>query len=278
MPATSGYIYAKTKRAIQKEYNDALERAVKKSRDFFKRAEAVQTGRMKPPAGLKTENQIAAWKRGYLQRAAKTEKVVENISSEMMTAGIRSRKNIQEMMVRLFGAESKETLALLDKTGRYGLTPPKSSQISALLRKTSTSFEKVGFKRLGLPGDTAKKLRDEMAIGISKNETNEQLMKRIRKITGGKEYEAMRIARTEHTRICGQAQCEACNDYFQKTGKKPRKIWNCSFVNSRDSHMRMHGEEVDYDQEFSNGLMYPGDPSGAAAEVINCQCYLEVVE
>jgi len=28
------------------------------------------------------------------------------------------------------------------------------------------------------------------------------------------------------------------------------------------------------DQPFTNGLMYPLDPSGSAAEVINCRCVL----
>lgn len=32
------------------------------------------------------------------------------------------------------------------------------------------------------------------------------------------------------------------------------------------------GETVDFATPFSNGLMFPGDPEGGAAEVINCRC------
>lgn len=40
------------------------------------------------------------------------------------------------------------------------------------------------------------------------------------------------------------------------------------------SHAGVDGERVDLDQPFSNGLMFPGDPKGDAAEVINCRCTL----
>lgn len=32
------------------------------------------------------------------------------------------------------------------------------------------------------------------------------------------------------------------------------------------------GETVDFGKPFSNGLMFPGDPEGKAAEVVNCRC------
>lgn len=41
---------------------------------------------------------------------------------------------------------------------------------------------------------------------------------------------------------------------------------------TRDSHRRVDGEIRELDEKFSNGLMFPGDPSGSAAEVINCRC------
>lgn len=41
---------------------------------------------------------------------------------------------------------------------------------------------------------------------------------------------------------------------------------------TRDSHRRVDGEIRELDEKFPNGLMFPGDPSGSAAEVINCRC------
>lgn len=44
---------------------------------------------------------------------------------------------------------------------------------------------------------------------------------------------------------------------------------------TRESHQKVDGEWQELDKPFSNGLMYPGDPRGSAAEVVNCRCTLD---
>lgn len=41
---------------------------------------------------------------------------------------------------------------------------------------------------------------------------------------------------------------------------------------TRESHAEMDGAQVRVGQAFDNGLAYPGDPSGDAAETVNCRC------
>ena len=103
----SDAVYKKTKRQIQKEYNDALERALKKNREYFKTVEAVQSGKIKPPSGLRTEKQIEAWKRGYLRRYAKKSDAINSMLEEFQAAGIKTRKNVLRMMQQTYGIENK---------------------------------------------------------------------------------------------------------------------------------------------------------------------------
>lgn len=42
----------------------------------------------------------------------------------------------------------------------------------------------------------------------------------------------------------------------------------------RDSHAHLDGIQVEYNEKFPNGLMYPADPQGAPSEVYNCRCTL----
>lgn len=272
-------IYEKTQREIQKEYNDALERAIRKNKEFLKRAQDVQSGRIKPPASYKTQRQIDAWKRGYLKRASAKQKIVEGISEEMRISGIRCRKKIKNAMVRMYGENSKATLAILDKSGKFNMTASTDAKIRALLEKRSTSFEKVAFKDMGETGRIRQKLRDELAAAIQNNESRDKMVKRIQGVVEMDENRAKRILQTETTRIEGEAQYDACKEFYEKNGgAKPRKRWICTFQNSRDTHVALHNSVVDFDEPFDNGLMFPGDPNGPASEVVNCRCRLEIIE
>lgn len=46
---------------------------------------------------------------------------------------------------------------------------------------------------------------------------------------------------------------------------------------TRESHMAVNGEIVEPQERFSNGLLCPGDPAGAASEVYNCRCSMRTV-
>lgn len=52
-----------------------------------------------------------------------------------------------------------------------------------------------------------------------------------------------------------------------------KKVWMATLDSrTRDSHRLLDGEEVDYNEEFGNGLMFPGDTDGDPEEVWNCRC------
>lgn len=57
-----------------------------------------------------------------------------------------------------------------------------------------------------------------------------------------------------------------------RAGGAGTKTWNTNSGNPRSSHSRMSGQTVPLDDTFSNGMRWPGDPSGGAAEVANCVC------
>lgn len=83
-------------------------------------------------------------------------------------------------------------------------------------------------------------------------------------------YRAYRIARTEVVGASNYASIKSA----EASGVVDRKEW----VTSRDDrvrerHEKMHGDLVDLDKPFSNGLMFPGDYSAnRPAETIQCRC------
>lgn len=94
---------------------------------------------------------------------------------------------------------------------------------------------------------------------------------------GGSFAYASRIARTEGHRIQCQAAMDACHNAKDR-GCDVVKKWDSTLDGrTRDSHAMVDGEVKELEEKFSNGLMFPGDPSGRAAEVIHCRCALQEV-
>ena len=156
----------------------------------------------------------------------------------------------QESMVRAVQLDSKISTGLYNRLG----------EDVALLKKNITA---------------------QVSRGIASNMTFAQIAQQLStkmtgqyKNPGGSLYNAMRISRTEGHRIQCQAGMDACYKAKEK-GADVVKQWDSTLDGkTRDSHVRVDGEIRELDKKFSNGLMFPGDPSGAAAEVIHCRCAL----
>lgn len=85
---------------------------------------------------------------------------------------------------------------------------------------------------------------------------------------------SMRIARTEGHRVQMQGSMDALHVAKDK-GADVLKQWDAALdANTRTSHQHVDGEIREVDEKFSNGLLFPSDPKGSAAEVINCRCAL----
>lgn len=131
------------------------------------------------------------------------------------------------------------------------------------------------YKRLG--EDVAllkKKITAQVSRGISTGMTYDQMAKSLSSITNIGFNNASRIARTEGHRIQVQSGMDACYKAKEK-GADVVKQWDSTLDSrTRKSHKRCDGEIRELDEEFSNGLMFPGDPDGKAEEVIHCRCAL----
>lgn len=118
---------------------------------------------------------------------------------------------------------------------------------------------------------TYTKLTREFSDSFEARETRQELIARIQSVYGGfDETRATTIARTE---THGAMQKGTVEGYRQ--AGVPIKIWVwASGVQGgiRPDHLKMDGEERPLDVPFSNGLMYPGDPSGDPGDTVNCEC------
>ena len=148
--------------------------------------------------------------------------------------------------------------------------------------QTNSKISNGLYKKLGEDVSALKKnITAEVSRGISSGMTYSQVAKQIKaKMTGiyntpgGALYRAMTIARTEGHRIQVQSAMDACKQ-AKDAGADIVKQWDSTMdKRTRKSHAHVDGEIRELDEAFSNGLQYPGDPDGGAAEVVNCRCAL----
>lgn len=112
-------------------------------------------------------------------------------------------------------------------------------------------------------------LQQAFQDSIAANEGPRQLINRIQKVYGDADkVRATTIARTEPHIAVQEGVFEG-----YKQMNIPTKVWVAVGDDAtRPSHLAADGEEVPLDAQFSNGLRFPGDPTGPASEVVNCRC------
>ena len=90
-------------------------------------------------------------------------------------------------------------------------------------------------------------------------------------------WQAKRIARTETTAAANYSAVQAGS----VSGYVMEKLWISAMdARTRDDHSSTNGQKRPEKSPFSVGgesLMYPGDPNGSAANVVNCRCTVAVV-
>jgi HK97 family phage portal protein len=131
-------------------------------------------------------------------------------------------------------------------------------RIRKFIEKRSSDFaESVG-------NTTLEKLTKTLAEGIAAGEKTSELADRVNGVYGEfPEYRSAMIARTEAT----AANNEGILESFRQSEVVNAKEWiTMGDERVRPEHAAMDGEIVKNDENFSNGMPYPGEP--------NCRCVL----
>lgn len=130
-------------------------------------------------------------------------------------------------------------------------------------------------KKVNIPKDkrwNAKQLNSSVLQGILQGESIDDMATRILPVVDNNMTASYRTARTMTTNCENKGRQDRLDDLSDQ-GLDIEKTWLATDdERTRESHMLMDGETVPYDEEFSNGLMYPADENGDPSEVYNCRC------
>lgn len=245
-------------------------------RDRYMRA-LVQKGEI-------TQDYYTQWLQNQIGRGERFEALQNQLAERVTNAAETAYAYINDTtpsvysLNRNYGAYTIERVA-----GSVGFTIWDESTVRRLLVQQPELMPyyppKKALKR-GIDLEWGKKqIRAAVQSGILQGKSIGEIANDLqRRIPDMSRKSALRAARTAMT---GAQNGGRMDSYKAATdmGVKVRKRWVATKDDrTRKSHRKLDGETVDWDKPFSNGLMYPGDPSGPGAEVYQCRCTLRTVE
>jgi hypothetical protein len=272
---------------------DATDPAAELEQLFAKRAQGVCKDPAPGPQRL-TGKALARWQQARKPREAWERKFSAKISRYLMDARGETLRNIAAMTT----AKGIDPLALtlcfdLDKflvewiRGLLGLSraaleaagvevwSDELGRDDPLTMPAKEVFDSLSKRDNMLAGAGTKvhtEVMEELAAGIAKGETMEQLAERTRrKFAGIDKNRSMMIAKTETTVAYESARDMA----FRAAGVRWTQ-WLCSGLgNERPSHYAANEQIREIGETFLVGgvdMEFPGDPKAPPREVINCNC------
>lgn len=203
------------------------------------------------------------------QQALKTQ-----VQSILETLQANEFETVSEYLTKSYEDGFIGTMYNLQGQGIPLVFPLDQEQVVAAIQ-TESKLSETLYTALGKDvKDLQKKIAGEISRGIATGMMYSEISRNVSNYARIPKNNAMRIVRTEAHRIQCKATMDAC-DKAKSKGADVVKQWDASMdKRTRDSHASLDGEIRELEKKFSNGLMYPGDPSGSASEVINCRCAL----
>ncbi|MEG0282566.1 MAG: phage minor head protein [Clostridia bacterium] len=199
--------------------------------------------------------------------------IIENISKDILYINEQVIDIINDVNLNIYSANYNYILKSLNKQGANISFEIYNKQIVANLIKKNTNLFPT--RKIDVAKDLLwnnKKIKSEMIKGIVKGESLFKIANRLENVTDMNKKSSIRNARTAITNVESKARQDGFA-YAENLGIELQKKWiSTNDARTRDSHAFLNGEIVDTNSNFSNGLCYPGDPSGAPAEVYNCRC------
>lgn len=263
-------VYAEAQKDLQKKLDGYIEK--------FRAKDAQMKQDLSD--GKITQQQYDDWRQGAIFQGKAWRARLKQVTDTLADANEESLRLVRGEQLKGFAeGMNHEQFVLAQNTGmatNFGIYD--ADTVGKLIREQPDLLPP---KKLNRGKDSTwnrKKVTGSVLQGIIQGESIDDIARRIARDTAQQNRKAMiRYARTATTGAQNAGRMETMHR-AQGMGINIRKQWLATLDGrTRDSHQAMDGKTVDVDDKFPNGLMYPGDPSGPAAEVYNCRCTLVYV-
>lgn len=242
--------------SLKREYNDAY-KAIRKEIAFY--ATKYGDGSLSPTEMLKYK---------------RLDSMLDQVEKELVTLNKLTDKEIKNYLTEVYEFNYYHSAFTLEVEAQQKLA------FSLINKKAVVEATQRPLSLIALTDNAdqvIKDMRRALTQAVVQGLSVPNASKLVAKALDTNSNSATRIVRTETTGIMNKAREDAMV-HAEKMGLTFKKTWIATLDNrTRDRHQELDGEEVAVDKPFSNGLMYPGDQTGDAAETINCRCSMGTI-
>lgn len=274
-----GHRYADKKlsevdKKLKQTYRQAQKEMKQKLKDFDRKFESKSREMRKMVAsGEISKSEYQNWLQGKVFVRSLWQEKIKQVNNVLNDHNQQSLNLINNSRLDVFAENYNYSAYIAEKKLIGSFTLYNAEDVARLLLDEPDLLPKWKIDKAKDYAWSTKKINNVITQGIIQGESVQQITDRLCETLGSQDEDRMRtFARTAITGAENAGRQEQMKNAAEM-GIKVNKRWEATHDNrTRDSHRAIDGEEVPFDEEFSNGLEYPGDPSGAPSEVYNCRC------
>lgn len=255
-------------------YSQSLKDITKKAEDLQNSINSLTMVTLQGEIDEEAKKQIQSMIQSKIYQKQYQDALKKQIGSILDNMQVEEFKTVAEYLEKCYEEGFIGTMYDLHGQG-IPLILPLDQEAIVRAVQIDSKISKGLYSRLGEDVELLKKkIISHVSRGISTGMSFQQVAQQLAAYTNIGFNNAVRIARTEGHRIQIQSTMDTCYKAKEK-GADVVKQWDSTLdKRTRKSHQKVDGEIRELEEPFSNGLMFPGDPAGGAAEVVNCRCAL----
>lgn len=255
-------IYSRAEKEIQKTADEY----------FSKFAAQDEKKRKLLEQGKITEEEYKKWRKGKVMYGKRFTEMKEQCAKQLLNVNQTALAYVNGELPEVYALNYNALAGSVDGVGGYSFALVDADTVQNLA-VTDTSL--LPYKEIDPAKDipwNMKKINAETLQGILQGESMDKIAKRLRNVQEMNKTQAIRSARTIVTGAENKGRLDS-----HKRAEEDGIILEEKWVATKDgrtrhSHAMLNGETKKTNETFSNGLEYPGDPSGRPEEVYNCRC------